>query len=312
VPCDAIDSAATTCVRLDLQAPLDAPSRHQLRTGRALVDAHGAAIEPFSASFTTSDDAPLLTFARGDCALDEVVLPIGCALLGDDRVQLHLEPSTLARVSIELGSEQVARMSSGSPIDLTFDQLSANTPYSVAVTAYDASDVAHESAFSISTLRPLATVSISEVRADPLGAEPAQEFVELFNYGAAAVDVEGFTLSDSPTEIGTTVDAAGVVPAGGRALLVARGFDPSEMRDAMPAPGAILIRVSASALTRSGLANSGEPLFLRDREGHRISAAPATPPPKPGVCNVRTSVDPRSGAPGSFDYDAADGCSPGR
>jgi hypothetical protein len=218
----------------------------------------------------------------------------------------------LARVSLALGSQTVAGLSSGSPIDLDFDQLSPSTTYPAQFVAYDAGDVAHESAFAIDTLAPLATIAISEVRADPLGSEPAQEFVELLNYGAAAIDLEGFTLSDSPSELGTVIDVPSVLPAGGRGLLVAHGFDPSEPRDAMPAPGAILIRVSAAALTRAGLANSGEPLFLRDRDGHRVSAAPATPPPRPGVCIVRTSVDPRSGAAGSFDYDAADGCSPGR
>ncbi len=101
------------------------------------------------------------------------------------------------------------------------------------------------------------------------------------------------------------------MPPGGRALLVADGFDPSAPDDTPVPPGTVLVRMGTS-LGSGGLSNAGEPLFLRDPEGHRVSAAPATPPPRAGVCRVRQVDDPRTGAPGSFGYDAEGGCTPGR
>jgi Lamin Tail Domain len=214
-------------------------------------------------------------------------------------------------VQVELGEQAIAQLSSGAPIELTFAELEPSTSYPLHVTATDASGTRSEIDGVFTTTSALAELSISEVRADPLGSEPAQEFVEVLNYGTTPIDVEGFTLSDAPDALETQLHAASPLAAGARALIVAETFDASNPLDVAPAPGAVLLR-TAAALTHNGLANAGEPLFLRDRAGHRLSAAPATPAPRPGVCITRTSTDPRSGAPGSFAYDAAGSCTPGR
>jgi hypothetical protein len=178
------------------------------------------------------------------------------------------------------------------------------------VLAIDASGSPQEERFSVRTASDLAALSISEVRANPLGSEPAQEYVELWNFGARPLPVQGFSISDAPDEPGTRIVPDAILPPGARALLVSDAFDSTSDTDVRPAPGAILLRVGPT-VTRAGLANSGEALFLRDREGRRLSAAPATPPPRPGVCSVRECEDPRSGAPGSFGYDPAASCTPG-
>jgi hypothetical protein len=312
-PCAALETDAETCVELGLQATLEPLTHYSLRSGRALHDAHGAEVEPFTASFSTDgvdDDAPLI-WSTGTCALDETTLPIGCALIGDHDVQLRMQPSGLARIVAALGEQSSARLSSGTPVEMSFRGLTPSTAYALHVTAADAAGTVTEVDSTLTTTSELAALSITEVRADPLGSEPAQEYVELLNFGATSIDVQDFTLSDSPDQLETKLPASPALPAGARALIVPATFDAASTLDAAPAPGALLLR-TAAALTRSGLANAGEPLFLRDREGRRLSAAPATPPPRPGICITRSSADPRTGAPGSFDYDAAGGCTPGR
>jgi hypothetical protein len=312
-PCEEVDDAAATCAQLNLQRPLEPLARYSLRTGSALHDAHGAEIEAFSATFSTADasSATPFTWLVGGCALDEAALPVGCGLLGDRTLQLRLRPNGPVRVSAQLDAQRSARFSSGQPIELSFADLDPNTTYALTVLAEDAAGGRAESQLSVRTTSELALLSISEIRADPLGSEPAQEYVELLNFGADPIDVRGFTLSDAPDAPGTRIDADVMLPAGAHALVVPNAFDASDPRDAAPAPGALLLRTAAAALTRGGLANSGEPLFLRDQQGRRLSAAPATPAPRPGVCIVRVGDDPRSGAPGSFAYEA-EGCTPGR
>jgi hypothetical protein len=312
-PCEDVDSAAESCAQISLQVPLEPLARYSLRTGSALHDAHGAEIAAFSATFSTADASSAAPFAwlAGGCALDEAALPFGCGLLGDRNIQLRLRPNSPVRVSVQLDEQRSARFSSGQPIELSFAGLEPNTTYALHVSVEDAVGSRAESQLSVRTTSELAALSISEVRADPVGSEPAQEYVELLNFGVEPIDVQGFTLSDAPDAPGTRIDADVLVPAGAHALIVPNAFDASDPRDAAPAPGALLLRTAAAALTRGGLANSGEPLFLRDRQGRRLSAAPATPAPRPGVCIVRVSNDPRSGAPDSFAYDA-EGCTPGR
>jgi hypothetical protein len=312
-PCEDLASDAAACVQISPQAALDPGERYALRTGRGLRDAHDADVEAFSASFSTADASgpPAFAWLAGGCALDELSLPIGCALLGDVSIQLRMRPASPARVIVQLGQERAARLSSGQSIDVSFSELAPDSDYALAVTAQDAAGQRVEAHQSLHTAAALATLSISEVRADPLGSEPAQEYVEVLNFGAQPIDVDGFTLSDAPDATGTRIDAEVPLPAGAHALIVPAAFDETDPRDAAPAPGALLLR-TAAALTHSGLANSGEMLWLRDRQGRRLSAAPATPPPRPGVCIARTSADPRTGAPGSFAYDPDGGCTPGR
>nr|MDQ3034502.1 lamin tail domain-containing protein [Myxococcota bacterium] len=198
---------------------------------------------------------------------------------------------------------------------LELGSLAASAIVPATLTAIDAAGRSRVLELALSTTEPLPLVAITEVRADPYGAEPRQEYVELENRGLDAVDLLGFSLADSPTAAGDVIASSHRLAPGARALLVAEAFDPDDRgdgdRDAPVPPGVALIRVDRS-LASGGLSNAGEPLFLRDPGGRRISAAPAEPPPRPGVCTVRTSDDARTGARGSFDYDAASGCTPGR
>ena len=88
---------------------------------------------------------------------------------------------------------------------------------------------------------------------------------------------------------------------------MANSYNPDSGLDPAPAPGVQLIRVGES-LAKSGLANRGEPLFLRDMQYHRLSASPALKV-EPGQCVVRLpQTAPRLGDASNF---AAGPCTPG-
>jgi hypothetical protein len=179
----------------------------------------------------------------------------------------------------------------------------------VTLTLFDTAGRGNDYALEVRTAPALPRVSIAEVRADPLGREPTQEYVELVNQGETPIDLGGFFLADGPDREGDVLSAF-VLSPGARVLLVADAFDPEDASDLPPIPvGARLVRVGAS-LGDGGLGNAGEPLYLRDPLGHRVSSVPSLAPPTEGACLVRRGADPRSPDPSDYQYDLS-ACSPG-
>jgi hypothetical protein len=130
-------------------------------------------------------------------------------------------------------------------------------------------------------LSPVAEVTgpvITEVLANPLGPEPAQEFVEVLNPGASPVDLGLLRLMDvdpagleDPSEHGDPLPPGTHLAPGAVALLVPESFATTGS-DPTPAPDATIVRLDGS-LARSGLRNSGgEPVFLVDAEHTVISS----------------------------------------
>lgn len=153
----------------------------------------------------------------------------------------------------------------------------------------------------------LSRLSIDEVRVDPLGPEPAQEMIELLNFGGEPVDLQGCFVSDDPNERGVRiVNALRVLPAE-RVLVVGPDFDPRERADGMLSPGVRLARTDRHL----SLSNQGERLFLRDPEGRRLSASPRMEPAREGACVARSRGDRRSGSAAVFRADPHSGCTPG-
>jgi hypothetical protein len=253
------------------------------------------------AAFTTrkEDAAAGEVLERWQCALDEEETPFGCALVSDDRILLRLFHRPTTRSVGELAGEHFAVLPSAAAAPLELAGLRPDTDYALKLDQIDARLERESLAWMFHTPRPLARLTISEVNADPAGREPSQEYVELWNYGDAAVALEGMRLSDDAHEPGTALPAVGVLHPDARALLVADSFDPNNPADVAPAVGCVLVHVG-KAVTRAGLANAGEKLYLRDAENRRLSATPDTPAPKPQQCLERDSNDPRTGEPGSF------------
>lgn len=319
VDCESYDSAAVSCIQLRLTAPLRAASRYGLRTGRALTDAHGAPLQELHASFRTSPDDTAVTssWQRAACGIDEVSLPVGCALVRDDRVSLRLFPNAALRVTGSLAGQSFAVLPSNADRIVQFAELAPATTYQLSLQTYDGHDARNArnatndprpQTYTLTTTQRLPTLAITEVYADPNGREPDQEYVELWNYGDAPVIRDNLLLSDSLREPGSPLPEISLQPKA-RALLVADEYDPTAALDVAPAAGTLLLRAGKS-LTRGGLANAGESLYLRTSDAQRLSSSPDRPTPRPGHCLVRTGDDPRSDGPENFAL-LAEGCSPG-
>ncbi len=314
-PCDVgvFGRRSTQCVAIALTGALAPNARYTMRVGTGLRDGRGAPVGPWHAEFSTSAGLDrtrpeLLPLA---CDIDERALAWGCALADDDGLALRLRVTEPSRIELRANDQELRELALGDETELRVTGFGPDTPVLLDLVVRDAAghEVMHRD--MLRTAPPLAALSIVEVRANPRGPEPEQELIELLNYGTTAVNLDGFSLSDRGDEQGAPLAGSVLVHPGARALLVADDFDAANPLDTSPPPGAALVRVGPR-LTPGGLANAGEPLYLRDPLGRRVSAAPSMPRPRSGVCTVRVAQDMRRGDNGSFDHAPNDGCSPGR
>jgi hypothetical protein len=306
-------AAETSCVHVTPASRLEPNALHELIVGGAARDAHGAPLGPSRIPFRTAagpDRAPpaLLDLA---CAHDERAHAGACALLSDLSLTLRLRTDEPVIAELHGAPSPVSQLAPAGELAVRMADLQPGSALELTLSLRDSAGNTTERAFSLRIPGALATLSITEVLADPLGPEPEQELIELYNYGDAPVDLTGFTLSDRADAPGSPLPSGRVMGPQTRALLVSDDFASGNGRDAPPPQGASLIRVGRG-LAGSGLSNAGEALYLRDRDGHRISAAPASPRPRPGVCVVRISPDMRDGTDGSFAYEPDGTCTPGR
>ncbi len=144
---------------------------------------------------------------------------------------------------------------------------------------------------------------LSEVMANAVGPEPAQEWVELFNDGQAEWYMAGFVLTDAA---GSTELPELALGPGQYALIVNDSYDPESFADLAPAPGTVLLRVPK--LGKNGLSNAGEPLALLGPNGSVWSTFPALKHSKAGVSAARLVVGT---SPDTFGMSAQPGASPG-
>jgi len=313
-PCAQVapEHAASHCVRLVPEQRLAPAALHRLVVGSDARDGHGAPIGPWQAAFRTAEgrDREPPAALVSSCAIDEQAIEVGCALIDDAGITLRMQTDEPVIATLRLGDVVRRIAAADGQVLLSLGGLAADLHHALDLELLDSAGNAISHRLELHTTAALATLSISEVLADPLGAEPQQEFVEVVNYGTAAIDLLGFSLSDRTDMPGAPVERSFRVLPDARVLLVADGYDPRAGADASPPPGALLVRVGR-AIGSAGLRNAGEALFLRDALGRRISAAPATPRPLPGVCLVRTTTEMRSGAAGGFDHDANATCTPG-
>jgi hypothetical protein len=148
-------------------------------------------------------------------------------------------------------------------------------------------------------------VVINEVMANPAGAEPAQEWVELYNDGPSATPLEGFSLDDAG---GHAALPEATLESGAFALVVSEAYVDDDGVDPVAAPGTLLLRVPA--LGKAGLSNDGERLVLRDAAGNVISAFPAVKT-KNGVSVARVAPDALDEDDSAFEMSGGKGATPG-
>lgn len=312
VRCSELDLPGHSCLLVEPYAPLDPSRDYRIVVDEALRDIGGAPLGPLSARFRTAEaDHQPPRWVAHPCEPDASAVPVGCALIDDESIALEValdEPAQLILLAdaqpplLSLAHDRVARF--------RLDGLAPDQALALSLFARDAAGNESVTEFVLQTSSPLPTLSITEVRADPRGAEPAQEYVELWNFGAEPLDLLGYSLSDDPQLEGSVIEQSWLLHPGARALLVARDFDAGAPQDVQPPEGTALVR-TGNALGRAGLSNAGEALLLRDPSGRRISAVPARPAPRPGVCVVRVSDSLRDGSDGSFALDEEGTCTPG-
>lgn len=287
--CEDVGWPRGSCVTLSWDGVLRPAAAYRVEIGEALVDRGGAPVGPLQVGFVTGRDAmrapnllPLV------CGLDETPADLGCALADDARVTLRLRADTPVIASLTSPRAVDRQLAPRGEITLSL-ALGIDAAVDAELRLEGLAGETLSATIPLRTHPTLAAITIAEVRADPRGPEPRQEYVELLNYGASAVELTGLALSDRADRLGDELPLSPMLPAGARALLVADAFDPNDPADPPVPPGVMLVRIGTS-LASGGLSNAGEPLFLRDTEGRRLSAIPSMASPGPGICWVRTTT----------------------
>lgn len=164
------------------------------------------------------------------------------------------------------------------------------TPTDVTWAMIDVAGHVDGGVMRVFTRPPMAHLVITEVHANPVGPEPEQEYVELYNDGLAPADLGDYVLVDIGGE--TPLPPGLSLMPGAFALLVNEGYDVMSDYDPVPAEGTAIVRVDK--LGKGGLKNDGEPLKLIDKEGSTVSRFPALPKPQSGISVHR--IMPRASA----------------
>jgi hypothetical protein len=308
LPCPDVGWPSGTCVALTPTAPLVPGHAYSLRVSETVLDRTGAPIGPFGAHFVVaaagSFVAPAL--APSVCGMDELTVGPVCALADDGAITVRARATGPVRAFLDSPFGTRSTVAPRGDVSLRLHALAPSTAFTARLYLVDLAGGLVTAELELETSPPLARLAIAEVRSDPLGPEPRQEYVEVLNSGPVTLDLEGFGLSDRADREGDRIEGSHPLPPGARALLVADGFDPTHADDDPDPPGVPLVRLGSS-LASGGLSNAGEPLFLRDPEGRRVSAAPALTT-GPGVCLLRLTADPRAASAEAF---AVAPCTPG-
>ncbi|HEX9296028.1 MAG TPA: lamin tail domain-containing protein [Polyangiaceae bacterium] len=237
---------------------------------------------------------PTMLWVRSDvllsdaavCGAAELRFGPGCAEVQDDRILVR-PPEAAILWTIDTGQQTIVRSSRGAK-RFVVRPMPESGFYRLAVLDRGGRVQANE--FPVEPAPARAHVVVNEVMANPAGAEPSQEWVELFNDGTAAVSLGGFVLEDGGGR--AVLPDAGLEP-GAWALVVPEGYVADDGIDPIAPPDTLVLRVPA--LGRGGLSNDGEKLTLRDASGAVVSTFPAVKT-KNGVSIARAS-------PESFDDD---------
>ncbi len=304
-PCDGLGWGSGTCAVLGWEGPLHPGREYTLTVDDRIVDRAGASIGPWSSTFRTGlapSEGPRLIPL--ECAPDEISLEGLCVLADEHSVRVRGACDQAVRAFLRASSGSDRQIATRGEIDVAIDGQPEETTLDAELQLHGLGGETLVLPLTLATTSALATLTIAEVRADPRGPEPRQEYVEVLNFGSAPVSLLGVSLSDRPDRLGDVIEVDASIPAGGRALLVPDAFDPNHPDDPAVPDGIPLVRIGSS-LASGGLSNAGEPLYLRDAALQRLSTVDAAPAPGPGVCLVRNAAV-RSGPTVSSE------CTPGR
>ena len=303
-PCSAFGLGPGDCIGITLDHELAPRQRHHLTMAEGLSDATMTPLPALDIPFTTSAERDLLAprLLPLDCAKDEARHGSVCVLSSDDHLTLRARSDENGILELAIAPGVYAALASAGEYTLSSPLLA---PTRALLVLGDMAGNRTQLELQVAPARDLAQVSIEEVRVDPLGPEPAQEYVELLNFGEQPVSIMGFTLTDDPYAEGQRIADERELAPGERVLAVAPDFDVRDETDGEPASGAHYVRLSGPLSLR----NDGAALLLRDASGRRLSASPALAPGQAGQCIVRSGLDHR--APLGFVQERSGGCTPG-
>lgn len=294
------------CLWIDV-GTLAPDTAYQLHFAGAPHDVTGTPLSVPDVSFRTAaqPDTTAPNLANLSCALDEQPWDAGCLLVGEDSLVVRARADEPALMELIAPAQRAAALSFTEPLALSVGELEASACVFVRLT--DLAGNQRQWPLCVALPQDLPSLSIDEVHVDPLGPEPAQEYVELLNFGAQAVSMHGFSLTTDPFAEGIVLSDTTPVQPGERVLLVSAQFDRQDAHDAMIPSALRLVRLPRPLSLR----NDGVALFLRDDQMRRISASPRMAPQAPGQCIGRVGDDPRSGDPEQFVLDPNGSCTPG-
>lgn len=306
--CEPLGFVSTACLRVAPAGSLPRGVMLSIDTTSELRDATGASVPRHGLTVTTAlddDVRPPMWVAPSSCPIDAAPTSFGCVLQTDWSVRIAIDVDEPVRVELARSGDVVRTLAPRGSVVASLEGLLPSTAEDVTLSLIDLAGLRTEIDFELATRQELAPLTITEVCADPAGPEPRQEWIELANVGDAAASLAGTTISDREDELGAPIPSARVLVPGARVLLVGEGFD----ADAAGVPAGTALVVVGRTIVAAGLTNTGEPLFLRDAEGRRLSHVPAIRG-REGECVVRDlDAHARADAIDDFHYDA---CTPGR
>jgi hypothetical protein len=283
----AVSGVGQRCVRIDVLGDAAEPPLPPLSLE---IDGELALFEPAPLAAVSESPSPVVALP---CAAGEVPFGPGCALVDDDRLRVKAPETALFWAISAPAFDHGQVVAAGAWFSIA--PLVPESSIVFRVTTLDAAGQADTAVVGVTTRAPMPHFVLSEVLANPLGAEPAQEFVELVNDGLAPGDLAGFALEDGG---GVTLLPSALVPPGGLLLLVPETFVEDDGIDPPPALGTTLVRVEK--LGKNGLANGGEPLALRAPDGRVVSRVPPLPKPAAGQSLARRVLASPDDGPDAF------------
>jgi hypothetical protein len=284
---------ASSCVRIE---PRGEPAASVPLLPPALSG--GVAFEPLLLVTTRS------VSETRPCSESELALGPICGAVLDDRVELR-SAGAAAFVAFEVPEALVGVV--GPEQSLVLRGFEPSSVARVRGIAFDAFGERTSIDRDIQTGPARSHVVLNEVLANPAGPEAPSEWIEIVNDGSNPVNLEGFVLDDAIESV--ALPAHELAP-GAFALLVANGYAPDGEIDLVPPPDVTFVVLPR--LGRSGLANAGELLRLRDSDGAIVSRFPARAAPGPGTSVARRTPDAPDAESASFASHAEPGASPGR
>ncbi len=267
--CETLSWESGSCFELVPREQLP-EGEFRVEFGTEVQDGTGAPLRVSPILFRVTSSAGPPAIQPTPCALPLIELHPGiCALTADREIELLLSFDRAARVRWDTRFGLALDVASRGEAELRLQNLLPDHPVEGTL-SFESLDGGSDSIFlRVRTEAALPSLAITEARTNPSGAEPHQEYVELWNYGEEAISLAGMRITDAPESPGDSLPAS-TIQANERVLLVAERFDPEDSRDDPVPAGSSLVRVGP-AIATGGITNSGETLYLFDAEGRLLS-----------------------------------------